>query len=145
MNRSDNPAPFVFSRQGRFAEPHIVIVPGRKALGTQFNVDGAEIIEIPYPGGGWDKFVTKACNTLGILRGTMQLLTEHVFERSLKTPHVIFITNAKALLVDCPEELLRYVLFWERFSFDRRDSACPMFLALQMPDAGESVSLKTTL
>ena len=77
---------------------------------------------------------TRACATLRLTKASMQIFTETIFDRALEKPTVIYVANAQALLNDCPEELLRYVLFWEQFAFDRRDEDCPMFLALQMPD-----------
>jgi hypothetical protein len=125
---------FQVSRQGRFAEPHVVIVHGRAVLAANYSVDGADIIEVPYAGGGWNAFVTRACAKLGLTNASLQIFTETVFDRALEKPMVVYVANAQALLNDCPEELLRYVLFWESFAFDRRDEACPMFLALQMPE-----------
>jgi hypothetical protein len=125
---------FVFSRHGRIAEPHVVIVPGRGALTANYNVDTAAIIDVPYTGGGWNNFAARACDALGLRGATMQIFTETLFERALEKPVVVYVGNAQELLNDGAEDLLRYVLLWEQFAFDRRDEACPMFLALQIPE-----------
>jgi hypothetical protein len=134
VSRGEDAPPFVFSRQGRYAEPHVVVVPGRSALSSRHKTDGAEVVEIAYAGGGWEKFVARACAVFSLLHPSMRVFTERVFERALQQPLIVYVGNAKALLLDCPEELLHYVLFFEQFAFDRRDRACPMFLALQMPE-----------
>ena len=134
MSSGERRLPFQLTRGGRFAEAHVVMVHSRAVLSANYNIDAADLIEVPYAGGGWNAFVTRACAKLGLTNASLQIFTETVFDRALEKTTVIYVANAQALLTDCPEELLRYVLFWEGFAFDRRDEACPMFLALQMPD-----------
>jgi hypothetical protein len=134
VNSGERRTPFEISRRGRFAEPHVVIVHSLAVLSAKYNLEGADVIEVPYAGGGWGAFTTRACAKVGLTNASLQIFTETMFDRALGKPVVIFVPNAQALLNDSPEDLLRYILLWETFAFDRRDEACPMFLALQMPD-----------
>ncbi len=112
-----------------------MIVHSRKVLEANFSVEAADIVEVPYAGGGWAKFAARTCDKFGIDHASIQILVETISDRALEKPLVLYVGNAQNLLRDEPEELLRFVLFWEALAFSGRpDDGRPMFLALQMSE-----------
>ena len=133
MKRANRVAPFHFSHWPGVVEPHVIIVSGRPDLLSNYNTDAVDIVDAHYGGGGWDKFLCRVSDVLKIYNPSEQVLLELIYSRALEKPLAIFVGNARALALDCAEELVRFSARWERFACDAQDTYSPMFLVLQMP------------
>jgi hypothetical protein len=125
-----SPTPFVFHRNWRGGdEPHVLIA-GNSRLEGSYNVADADVIEVPYSGGGWDKFMHRAGDALSLGNCSEVVFIEVAQERSASRPIVIYVGNASALARDCGEELVQFIAQWEEHALG---PARPMYLVLQFP------------
>ena len=129
------PRRFFFARKWLgVTEPQVVIVRSRAALETGYNASDSDVIEVPYAGGSWRKFLHKAGDTLSIGSCNEQVFIEVVSDRSRKRPVIVYVPNAAALAKECSDELVRFIAFWEAYAMNVADGPDRILLALQFPE-----------
>jgi hypothetical protein len=114
------------------AEPHVLVVEGKNYL-AKYDTDAVDILDASYAGHGWENFMRRVCDAVGIPSANPQVILEILEDRAKVRPIVLYVGNAAALAKDCGEELVRFIAFWEEFTLTGRPRADPMFLVLQMP------------
>jgi hypothetical protein len=133
------PQTFMFARNwiGTGCEPRVVVVQGRKHLEGAYNTSACKIIEAPYTGGSWEKFLHRVGDTLSIGNRSEQVIVEIIQERASAKPIIVYLPNAVSLARQCGEELVRFIAFWEEFVLYGARGPGRMLLALQFPERKE--------